>query len=224
MAVEQAGSGNEANFLVAFRSAVDIENFRLWLAHFDSFSHAVIKRLERLPVPRGRLIFVALWITLDYLTFTLTSIRINRAHNSQSVEAVSEKTKTYTISELAREFGVTSRALRLYEESGLLAPKREGTRRIYAERDRVRLRLVLRGKRLGWSLAEIRESFNLYDSSMGEQAQLNYLLEKLDARRDILETQKQDIELALKDLDQIGDNAQTVLSKIQSDQNKLKAG
>ena len=137
---------------------------------------------------------------------------------------MSEKTKTYTISELAREFGVTSRALRLYEESGLLAPKREGTRRIYAERDRVRLRLVLRGKRLGWSLAEIRESFNLYDSSMGEQAQLNYLLEKLDARRDILETQKQDIELALKDLDQIGDNAQTVLSKIQSDQNKLKAG
>lgn len=137
---------------------------------------------------------------------------------------MSEKTKTYTISELAREFGVTSRALRLYEESGLLAPKREGTRRIYAERDRVRLRLVLRGKRLGWSLAEIRESFNLYDSSMGEQAQLNYLLEKLDARRDILETQKQDIELALKDLDQIGDNARTVLSKIQSDQNKLKAG
>jgi DNA-binding transcriptional MerR regulator len=196
----------------------------LWLAHFDSFSHAVIKRLERLPVPRGRLIFVALWIALDYLTFTLTSIRINRAHNSQSVEAVSEKTKTYTISELAREFGVTSRALRLYEESGLLAPKREGTRRIYAERDRVRLRLVLRGKRLGWSLAEIRESFNLYDSSMGEQAQLNYLLEKLDARRDILETQKQDIELALKDLDLIGDNARTVLSKIQSGQNKLKAG
>ena len=137
---------------------------------------------------------------------------------------MSEKTKTYTISELAREFGVTSRALRLYEESGLLAPKREGTRRIYAERDRVRLRLVLRGKRLGWSLAEIRESFNLYDSSMGEQAQLNYLLEKLDARRDILETQKQDIELALKDLDLIGDNARTVLSKIQSGQNKLKAG
>lgn len=137
---------------------------------------------------------------------------------------MSEKTNTYTISELAREFGVTSRALRLYEESGLLAPKREGTRRIYAERDRVRLRLVLRGKRLGWSLAEIRESFDLYDSSMGEQAQLNYLLEKLNARRDILETQKQDIDLALKDLDHIADNARTVLSKIQSGQKRLKAG
>ena len=137
---------------------------------------------------------------------------------------MSEKSNTYTISELAREFGVTSRALRLYEESGLLAPKREGTRRIYAERDRVRLRLVLRGKRLGWSLAEIRESFNLYDSNLGERAQLNYLLEKLDARRDILKTQKQDIELALKDLDHIADNARTVLSKIQSGQMKLKAG
>ena len=106
----------------------------------------------------------------------------------------------------------------------MLTPIREGTRRIYTERDRVRLRLVLRGKRLGWSLAEIRESFKLYDSSMGEKAQLNYLLEKLDARRDILETQKQDIELALQDLDHIADNARTVLSNIQSGQKKLKAG
>lgn len=137
---------------------------------------------------------------------------------------MSEKTNTYTISELAREFGVTSRALRLYEESDLLAPKREGTRRIYADRDRVRLRLVLRGKRLGWSLAEIRESFNLYDSSMGEVAQLNYLLEKLAARREVLQTQKQDIELALQDLDRIADNAQTALSNLQPGQKKLNAG
>jgi len=137
---------------------------------------------------------------------------------------VSKKTNTYTISELAGEFGVSSRALRLYEESKLLAPKREGTKRIYAERDRVRLRLVLRGKRLGWSLAEIRESFKLYDSSLGEEAQLYYLLEKLDARRKILETQKQDVELALVDLGQITDNARTVLSNIQSGKNKRKAG
>jgi DNA-binding transcriptional MerR regulator len=137
---------------------------------------------------------------------------------------VSKKSNTYTISELAGEFGVTSRALRLYEESKLLAPKREGTKRIYAERDRVRLRLVLRGKRLGWSLAEIRESFKLYDSSLGEEAQLYYLLEKLDARRNILETQKQDVELALADLGHIADNARTVLSNIQSAKNKRKAG
>ena len=135
-----------------------------------------------------------------------------------------DKTKTYTISELAKEFDVTSRALRLYEESQLLAPRREGTRRIYAERDRVRLRLIQRGKRLGWSLAEIGESFDLYDSSMGEEAQLNYLLEKLNARRDILETQKQDIELAMADLDHIADNAGMVLSDIQSRKNNRKAG
>ena len=137
---------------------------------------------------------------------------------------MSKKTNTYTISELAGEFGVSSRALRLYEESKLLAPKREGTKRIYAERDRVRLRLILRGKRLGWSLAEIRESFKLYDSSLGEEAQLYYLLEKLDARRKILETQKQDVDLALADLGEITDNARTVLSNIQSGKNKRKAG
>jgi len=137
---------------------------------------------------------------------------------------VSKKSNTYTISELAGEFGVTSRALRLYEESKLLAPKREGTKRIYAERDRVRLRLVLRGKRLGWSLAEIRESFDLYDSNLGEEAQLYYLLEKLDARRITLETQKQDVDLALADLGHIADNAQMALSSIQSGKNKRKAG
>jgi DNA-binding transcriptional MerR regulator len=137
---------------------------------------------------------------------------------------VSKKSNTYTISELAGEFGVTSRALRLYEESKLLAPKREGTKRIYSERDRVRLRLVLRGKRLGWSLAEIRESFDLYDSNLGEEAQLYYLLEKLDARRITLETQKQDVDLALVDLGHIADNAQMALSSIQSGKNKRKAG
>lgn len=137
---------------------------------------------------------------------------------------MSEKTNTYTISQLANEFGVTSRALRLYEESGLLAPHREGTKRIYAERDRVRLRLIQRGKRLGWSLAEIGESFDLYDSSMGEEAQLIYLLEKLDKRRDLLETQKQDVELALADLDHIADDARAVLASIQSGSNKLRTG
>ena len=137
---------------------------------------------------------------------------------------MSEIPNTYTISELASEFSVTSRALRLYEESDLLSPRREGTRRIYAERDRVRLRLIQRGKRLGWSLAEIRESFDLYDSSLGEEAQLNYLLEKLDARRRILETQKQDVELALADLEHIADNARTTLSNIQTDKSRLKTG
>jgi DNA-binding transcriptional MerR regulator len=135
-----------------------------------------------------------------------------------------KQTVTYSISELAGEFQVTSRALRLYEESGLLNPKRIGTRRIYSERERVRLRLVLRGKRLGWSLSDIKESFDLYDSSHGEEAQLERMLDKLDERREILEVQKQDVELALADLKQIAGNAQAALDSIRGGQRKARYG
>ena len=128
----------------------------------------------------------------------------------------SKSINTYTIGELANEFDVTSRALRLYEESELLSPKREGTKRIYSERDRVRLRLILRGKRLGWSLAEIRESFDLYDSSHGEEAQLLLLLSKLDERRKFLQMQQKDIEFALEDLDGIASNAEATLAEIRT--------
>jgi len=132
--------------------------------------------------------------------------------------------KTYTIGELAEEFGVTSRALRLYEEEGLLDPQREGTRRIYSERNRVRLRLILRGKRLGWSLSEIRESFDLYDSSLGEEAQLELMLEKLAQRRDLLREQKKDIDNALRDLERIADDAGQALQLIQSGKRKIGHG
>ena len=130
--------------------------------------------------------------------------------------------KTYTIGELAEEFGVTSRALRLYEEERLLDPQREGTRRIYNERNRVRLRLILRGKRLGWSLSEIRESFDLYDSSLGEEAQLEWMLGKLAQRRDSLMEQKKDIDNALQDLDRIATDAEQALRGIRS--GKSRAG
>ena len=132
--------------------------------------------------------------------------------------------KTYTIGQLAEEFNVTSRALRLYEEEGLLNPLREGTRRIYRERDRVRLRLILRGKRLGWSLSEIRESFDLYDSSHGEEAQLELMLEKLAERREMLNAQRRDIDNALADLERINANAEAALREIRSAQRKLKHG
>ncbi len=130
-------------------------------------------------------------------------------------EFISEP-RTYAIGELAGEFGVTSRALRVYEEEGLLKPRRIGTRRIYSERDRVRLRLVLRGKRLGWSLAEIKELFDLYDSSHGEEAQLELMLAKLGQRREILEAQKRDINNALIDLERILGNAQKALDEIRT--------
>lgn len=132
--------------------------------------------------------------------------------------------KTYSIGELAEEFGVTSRALRLYEEEGLLDPQREGTRRIYNERNRVRLRLILRGKRLGWSLSEIRESFDLYDSSLGEEAQLEWMLDKLAQRRESLMEQRKDIENALRDLDRITTNAEQALQGIRAQQRKAGHG
>ncbi len=132
--------------------------------------------------------------------------------------------KTYTIGELAEEFGITSRALRLYEEERLLDPQREGTRRIYNERNRVRLRLILRGKRLGWSLSEIRESFDLYDSSLGEEAQLLLMLDKLRQRRDSLMEQQKDIDNALQDLQRITADAEQALQVIQSGQPRLGHG
>ena len=107
---------------------------------------------------------------------------------------------TYTISELAKEFGVTTRTIRFYEDQGLLSPAREGTSRIFSNRDRVRLKLALRGKRLGFSLAEIRELFELYDVSRDERKQLEEFLSRLDRRRVHLEQQREDIEVMLNEI------------------------
>ena len=131
--------------------------------------------------------------------------------------------RSYSIGELAEEFGITSRTLRVYEEEGLLDPQREGTRRIYDERNRVRLRLILRGKRLGWSLAEIRESFDLYDSDLGEAAQLEAMLDKLRQRREALLAQREDIDNALRDLDEVEDNARQSLQDIRAGRNRRRA-
>jgi DNA-binding transcriptional MerR regulator len=107
----------------------------------------------------------------------------------------------FTISELAREFGVTTRTIRFYEDEGLLSPRREGTNRIFSPRDRVRLKLALRGKRLGFSLAEIRELFELYDISRDEHKQLEEFLARLERRRAHLEQQREDIEVMLREID-----------------------
>lgn len=108
---------------------------------------------------------------------------------------------TYTISELAREFDVTTRTIRFYEDEGLLSPERRGQARIYSARDRVLLKLILRGKRLGFSLAECRELFDLYDPEGGNKAQLQLMLDKLAERRKALEQQLNDIRLMQIELD-----------------------
>ncbi|HET9701106.1 MAG TPA: MerR family DNA-binding transcriptional regulator [Burkholderiales bacterium] len=110
------------------------------------------------------------------------------------------KKSTYTITELAKEFDVTTRAIRFYEDQGLLCPRREGQRRIYSHRDRVRLKLTLRGKRLGFTLCNIRELFDIYDSAKGEQAQIEQYLDLLAQRRAQLVQQREDIEAILGEI------------------------
>ena len=113
----------------------------------------------------------------------------------------STREPTYTISELAREFALTTRTIRHYEDEGLVAPARQGRARIYGERERVRLKLVLRGKRLGLALAEIAELLDLYEIARNERAQLAKFLDLLADRRSRLMQQKEDIDAVLAEID-----------------------
>lgn len=109
--------------------------------------------------------------------------------------------QTFSISDLAREFDITPRTIRYYEAEGLISPRREGQRRIYTARDRVRLALVLRGKRLGFSLAEAKEIIDLYAAPQGEAGQLRTMLTKLDEKRRQLEDKRRDLEAAISNMD-----------------------
>ncbi|MBY6196348.1 MerR family transcriptional regulator [Vibrio hangzhouensis] len=106
---------------------------------------------------------------------------------------------TFKISDLAKEFDITTRSIRFYEDEGLLQPERKGTMRIYHRRDKVRLKLILRGKRLGFALAEIRELFELYDTHQGD-SQLTKMLKIIDEKEAVLKRQLEDINTLLEDL------------------------
>jgi len=118
---------------------------------------------------------------------------------------------TYSIAELAREFALTPRAIRYYEDQGLIAPARAGVQRVYSKRDRIRLKLTLRGKRLGLSLAEIRELIDMYDTAP-EATQLERLVEVLAERRARLEQQREDIEAVLTEIDVIEKQCRDLLA------------
>ncbi len=116
---------------------------------------------------------------------------------------MSDLTQTFTISELAKEFAITPRSIRHYEDEQLITPKRNGCQRIYHKGDRVRLQLILRGKRIGFSLAEIKEIISMYNLPSGEQKQTQLLIRKIGERRQALLQQQHDIETMLDELKQL---------------------
>ncbi|HEX8302396.1 MerR family DNA-binding transcriptional regulator [Sphingomonas sp.] len=109
---------------------------------------------------------------------------------------------SFSISDLCAEFGVTPRALRFYEDEGLIGPERRGTQRIYSHRDRARLAWILRGKRVGFSLGEIKEMIDLYDVGDGRSTQKQVTLERCEDRIRLLEEQKHDIDAHIAELQQ----------------------
>ncbi|EGR3236607.1 MerR family transcriptional regulator [Vibrio parahaemolyticus] len=106
---------------------------------------------------------------------------------------------TFKISELAKEFDITTRSIRFYEDLGLLTPERKGNTRIYNGRDRIRLKLILRGKRLGFSLADIKELFELYDTDQSTE-QLNYMIRLIEEKKAALQQQANDIQAVMMEL------------------------
>ena len=122
--------------------------------------------------------------------------------------------RRFSISELAREFDITTGSIRFYEDQGLLNPAREGQTRIYSKQDRVRLKLTLRGKRLGFSLAEIRELFDLYDADKSSRTQLQTMLGLVEEKRETLQQQMEDIRMVLLELDAAEQRCQQALSQL----------
>jgi DNA-binding transcriptional MerR regulator len=121
----------------------------------------------------------------------------------------------YTVNQLAEELGITPRALRFYEVKGLLAPNRVGNNRVYTKRDRARLKLILRGKRLGFSLAEIREYLDLYNVNGGVEQQKN-LLKRVQKRLKDLAQQREDLEATVQELRDIETQVNNTLAELKS--------
>lgn len=125
-----------------------------------------------------------------------------------------DQDQTWTIAELAGDFDISLRTIRHYEDVGLLSPERRGSRRVFWNRDRIRLALVLRGRRLGFSLDEIARIVNMYDEQPGEAGQLEYLLDQIAVRRSELEQRRRDIEETLAELALVERRCRHYLSRL----------
>jgi DNA-binding transcriptional MerR regulator len=137
----------------------------------------------------------------------------NNVGTAQDVGTANDA-KTWTIGQVAEEFAITHRTVRHYEELNLISPERRGTARIYRRRERTRLNLILRGKRLGFPLEEIRTIIDLYDEPTGQGSQLRYVLDQIHDRRGHLEQRRRDIEDALNELDEFEARCQGDLERL----------
>lgn len=126
---------------------------------------------------------------------------------------MSQTATTFAISDLAREFSITPRTIRFWEDQGILAPQREGNKRVFTRRDRARLKMALRGKRLGLSLAEIKDLIGMYTSTEDETPQLLECLRVIAKRREALEQQREDIEAMLTEIGQFERQCQEELTR-----------
>lgn len=142
------------------------------------------------------------------------SMSESRSGADAALPQAARQATTYTISDLAKAYDITPRTIRFYEDQGLLTPTREGRQRIFSERDNVRLRLILRGKRLGFSLAEAKEIIELYDMESGGERQLSYFLEKIGQQRQNLQQQQEDIAAILRELESVEERVKKALKKI----------
>jgi DNA-binding transcriptional MerR regulator len=122
--------------------------------------------------------------------------------------------RTYSIGELSKEFDITPRSIRFYEEQGLLSPTRNGQNRIYSNKDRVRLKLILRGKRLGFSLAETKTLFDLYDSNQNSIAQLEEMLRMTSDKRHVMLQQMDDIKMLMSELNEVESRCRDELKEL----------
>lgn len=123
-------------------------------------------------------------------------------------------TTIYSISDLAQRFDITTRAIRFYESEGLLSPERQGQKRLYSQRDYITLKLILRGKRLGWSLAQSRELIQMYNPAQNNQAQYQKVLEMVQLSRERLQQQLNDIESMMLELDDHESQVREAMKKI----------